>query len=240
MGPQSQNSGGRPEPEPHAEAELGSERDNASSPPPSTEDLYNRLQTLSERLASIQYCDCPDECRGPDGVQISTASSPESSPSMPRAIRCRQVKWRSEARDLANVSAEAGASMEVRLQRIGGTGTLRISVQVHNDPHGKTTRKGVSNAFNFVGLLSVLLGGPCRLYSRAWVTGLLGQWEAAEPTLVSSPKIAERLIENDIVLRRSFPRIAGSTRGATHRVHGILANPKADCSEARPDQRVDQ
>lgn len=193
MGPQSQNSGARPqpEPEPHAEAEPGSERDNASSPPPSTEDLYNRLQALSGRLANIQYCDCPDECRGPDGVQNSPSSSAESSPRIPRAIRCRQVRWRSEARHFANVTAEAEASMEVGLERIGGTGTLRISVQVHDDPYGKTTRKGVSNAFNSVGLLSVLLGGPCRLHSRAWVTGTLWHREAAGPTLLSSAKIAE-------------------------------------------------
>lgn len=70
--------------------------------------------------------------------------------------------------------------MEVGLERIGGTGILRVSVQVHNDPYEKTTRKGVSKAFNFVGLLSVLLGGSCRLHSRAWVTGLLWQREAAD------------------------------------------------------------
>lgn len=169
--------------EPHHEPE---------PPQRNNDELYDTLQDLSARLAILQSCSCPADCPGPDTVQPPPASSPKTPR---RDNRCTQVKTRTHSRNNAEVLAEAWATTEVQLPRYGdtATGTLRMSVQVHTDIYAKC-RKGVSNAFNFLALLSVLLGGHCRLRVRAWVIGLLRAVQATAPTIVSSPQTAERLI----------------------------------------------
>lgn len=173
----------QPETEPHHEPE----RDNTLQTPQRNNDrLYNTLQNLSARLAILQSCSCPADCPGPD---------PAAAPKTPRrAARCTEAKTRSFYRQQADVLAEAWATTEVQLPRFGdtATGILRMSVQVHTDIDDKC-RKGVSNAFNLLALLYVLLGGLPRPRVGAWVIGLLVAMRATTPTIVSSPQTAERL-----------------------------------------------
>lgn len=144
------------QPEPHPEPERGN---TLQHPQHNNDQLYNTLQSLSDRLAYLQSCNCPADCLGPDAVYYPSASS--NSPQTPRMPgRCTQVKTRGRTRRYAEVIAEAWATTEIQLPRFGdtATGTLRMSVQVHTDPQGKS-RKGVSSVFNFLALLSALLEG---------------------------------------------------------------------------------
>lgn len=186
-----------PQPEAHhePEPEHEPEHDETSQPPRRNNDqLYNTLRSLSARLADLQSCNCPADCLGPDAVYNFSGSSPNG-PQTPRgASRCRKVKWRGQPRKQAEVLAEAWATTEIQLPRLGdtATGTLRMSVQVHTDP-SRNSRRGVSNAFNFLTLLSVLLGEPSGFRVRAWVIGFLAIVLANAPTIVSYPQAAERL-----------------------------------------------
>lgn len=156
-----------------------------SLPPLRTnDDLYTRLQALSERLANIQSCSCPFDCRGPDAVNTPPVSSPGAPQTPRRPARCTRVEERSYARKDADVTAEAYATTEIQFPRRGDaeTCTLRMSLQVHNDRYS-STRKGVSYAFNFLELLSVLVRWPSRLRVRSWVIGLLATVQATAPTI---------------------------------------------------------
>lgn len=183
----------RPEPEP----EPGPKRVNPQISPLLPNDrLYNTLQALSSRLADIQSCNCPADCRGPNPVHTPPAPSPEDPETPQRAPRCREVLKRSAPRHHATVTAEAEASKEIQLPRLGdtATGTLRMSVTVHTCPANLASRRGVRQAFNFVALISMFIGGPSRPHSGAWVAGVVATKQATSLTIISSPRNTEQLI----------------------------------------------
>lgn len=186
----------RLEPEPEPEPEPGPKRVNPPKPPLRPNDrLYNTLQAFSARLADIQSCNCPDDCRGPNPVHTPPSPSQEDPETPQRAPRCREVLKRSSPRHRATVTAEAEASMEIQLPRLGdtATGTLRMSVTVHTCPANLASRRGVRQAFNFWALISMFIGGPSRLHSGAWVAGVVARKQPTSLTIISSPRITEQL-----------------------------------------------
>lgn len=231
-----------PRPEPEPEPEPGSKRVNPQIPPLRLNDrLYNTLQALSSRLADIQSCNCPADCRGPNPVHTPPAPSREDPETPQRAPRCREVLKRSAPRHHATVTAEAEASMEIQLPRLGdtATGTLRMSVTVHTCPANKVSRRGVSQSIFFCG---TNLYVHWRAFSSS-LRSLGGRSRGnkaghfSHDNMFSTNYRATNL--NAIVLRRVVPHKAGAGRRA-HRVHGILENPKTHCRISGAEQCMDQ
>lgn len=196
--PSSSSDPPQPEPlaEPNPEIEPSNQHAEASNPPLHTNgNLYNTLQALSARLTDIQSCRCPADCRGPDSVHTPPVPSQEDPETPQRPPRCREVLKRSSPRHRATVTAEAEASMEIQLPRLGdtATGTLRMSVTVHTCPANLASRRGVRQSFNFLALMSVFIGGPFRGHSGAEVAGVLATKQATSLTIISSPRITEQL-----------------------------------------------
>lgn len=171
-------------PQPGPRPEPGPGRGKDPRPRRLNDVLYTTLQELSERLADIQSCSCPFDCRAPDAVNTPLVSSPGGPQTPQRPARCTRVERRSNARENAVVTAEAYGTTEVQFPRgeNAETCTLRMSLQVHNDPYS-TTRKGVSNAFNFLTLVSVLIRWPFAFRVRAWVIGFLTTVRATAPII---------------------------------------------------------
>ncbi|KAK7740725.1 hypothetical protein SLS53_005193 [Cytospora paraplurivora] len=142
-----------------------------AKPPANRPNYLAKFEALLARVNNFETrdwrpCNCPPECPGPHGHSKSadpsrSGSAPGSggSPSSSNSRSTRAstgdtprardgslhpvVNVRIDHRDSAEVYAEAqGTTPNIQLHRTGGTGNLRMSLQVHQDVSGFRTRLG--------------------------------------------------------------------------------------------------